>query len=160
MRVPLDRPGHSGPHLEEPGPDHTRSRRTAGSGPRTGPETGGGHRPLGRVVATPAALGAIDALTRSRGPLVFVQSAGCCEGSAPMCFDTGELVLGAHDVLLGHVAGCPLYIDVRQARLWEGRVLLLDVAPGEPEGFSLAASEGLHFVAVEEAPDLTGRPAM
>lgn len=78
---------------------------------------------------------------------MFVQSAGCCEGSAPMCFDTGEFVVGDHDVLLGNVDGCPVYMDERQAQLWERRALVLDVAAGEPEGFSLSAGDGLHFVA-------------
>ncbi|HVC13827.1 MAG TPA: DUF779 domain-containing protein [Acidimicrobiales bacterium] len=111
------------------------------------------------MTATPAARGAIDALRRSTGPLMFVQSAGCCDGSAPMCFATGELVVGPHDLLLGEVDGCPVYMDERQARLWEKHVLVLDVAPGEPEGFSLSAGEGLHFVA-RAAPAGRARSAM
>jgi uncharacterized protein (DUF779 family) len=49
-------------------------------------------------------------------------------------------------VLLGRIAGCPFYMDARQHRAWHPKLLVLDVEPGVPEGFSLAAGEGLHFV--------------
>jgi uncharacterized protein len=61
-----------------------------------------------------AARQAIVRLRASHGPLMFVQSAGCCGGSAPMCFRAGEFITGAGDVLLGEVEGCSFYIDARQ----------------------------------------------
>ena len=58
-----------------------------------------------RVVATPAALAAIDRLRAGLGdPVMFVQSGGCCAGSTPMCFPDGEFVVGDEDVLLGSSA--------------------------------------------------------
>ena len=98
------------------------------------------------VTATPAALAAITDLVGQRGPLMFFQSGGCCDGSLPMCFDDGELVIGDHDVLLGAVGGCPFYIDHRQYEAWKHTQLILDVGAGEPEGFSLPAGEDRHFV--------------
>ena len=98
------------------------------------------------VTATPAALAAIAELTSMRGPLMFFQSGGCCDGSLPMCFDNGELVIGDHDVLLGTVGGCAFYIDHRQYEAWKHTQLILDVGSGEPEGFSLPAGEGHHFI--------------
>jgi len=99
-----------------------------------------------RVVATPAALEAIAELREQRGPVMFHQSGGCCDGSLPMCFDEGELIIGNGDVLLGYVGRCAFYIDSRVDEAW-GRVrLVLDVSAGEPEGFSLAAGSGRHFV--------------
>jgi uncharacterized protein (DUF779 family) len=98
------------------------------------------------VTATPAALAAITELIGQRGPLMFFQSGGCCDGSLPMCFDDGELVIGDHDVLLGRVGGCPFYIDHRQYEAWKHTQLILDVGAGEPEGFSLPAGEDRHFV--------------
>jgi uncharacterized protein (DUF779 family) len=38
---------------------------------------------------------------------MFHQSGGCCDGSAPMCFNQEQFRLGANDVLLGEIAGCP-----------------------------------------------------
>ena len=98
------------------------------------------------VIASPAALAAIDDLVRERGPVMFFQSGGCCDGSLPICFLDGEFVLGDRDVLLGYVAGVPFYIDHRQYEAWKHTQLILDVGVGDPEGFSLAAGENKHFV--------------
>ena len=35
------------------------------------------------------------------GPLMFMQSAGCCDGSLPMCFEESELETGERDVQIG-----------------------------------------------------------
>ncbi len=99
-----------------------------------------------RVVATPTALGAIADLVEQRGPVMFFQSGGCCDGSLPICFEDGELVIGVHDVLLGHVGGCPFYIDARQYEVWKHTQLILDVGDGAPEGFSLPAGPDAHFI--------------
>ena len=97
------------------------------------------------VVATPAALDAIAGLVSERGPVMFFQSGGCCDGSLPMCFDDGEFIVGDHDVLFGRVGGCPFYIDDRQFEAWKHTQLILDVGEGDPEGFSLPAGENKHF---------------
>jgi uncharacterized protein len=101
---------------------------------------------VARVVATPAALESIAQLVGERGPVMFFQSGGCCDGSMPMCFADGEFVIGSHDVRLGDVGGCPFYIDARQFQVWKHTQLILDVSLGEPEGFSLAAGEDRHFI--------------
>ncbi len=103
-----------------------------------------------RVTATRAALGAIARLESERGPLMFFQSGGCCDGSLPMCFDDGELVIGDRDVLLGSVGGAPFYIDGRQYEVWKHTRLILDVGTGSPEGFSLPAGEDAHFIVRSE----------
>jgi uncharacterized protein (DUF779 family) len=100
-----------------------------------------------RVEATLAARQAITRLLAVRGgPVMFVQSGGCCAGSTPMCFPAGELIIGDIDVLLGEIDGCPFYIDSRLDEAWGRDRLVLDVAAGPPEGFSLAAGDNLHFV--------------
>ena len=106
----------------------------------------GGSSALALVVATPAALEAIAQLVAERGPVMFFQSGGCCDGSLPMCFTEGEFKIGSHDVRLGEVGGCPFYIDARQYQVWKHTQLILDVGIGEPEGFSLAAGEDRHFL--------------
>lgn len=98
------------------------------------------------MTATDEALEAIARLQASRGPVMFFQSGGCCDGSLPMCFDDGELIVGDNDVLLGTVGAAPFYIDGRQYEAWEGTELILDVAAGAPEGFSLPAGDDAHFV--------------
>ena len=106
----------------------------------------------GRVIATEAARQAVYRLRAVRGLLMFVLSAGCCEGSAPVCLPAGEYRTGPGDVLLGRIAGCPFYLDARQYRAWHRELLVLDVEPGEPGGFSLAAGDGLRFVTRTSAP--------
>jgi uncharacterized protein len=39
-----------------------------------------------RVALTPAAAELLVRLTDIHGPLMFHQSGGCCDGSAPMCY--------------------------------------------------------------------------
>ena len=100
----------------------------------------------GVVDATAAARRAIAALRAAHGPLIFIQSAGCCGGTAPMCFPLGEFQIGSGDLLLGTVEDCPFYMDGRHFAAWCEPRLLLDVEPGFAEGFSLPAGPGLHFV--------------
>ncbi len=102
--------------------------------------------PVARVVATQEALDAIAHVTGDRGPVMFFQSGGCCDGSLPMCFGDGEFTVGSHDIRLGTVGGCPFYIDHRQFEAWKHTQLILDVGAGEPEGFSLAAGRDRHFI--------------
>jgi uncharacterized protein (DUF779 family) len=118
-----------------------------------------------RITATPAALQAIKRLRAARGgPVMFVQSGGCCAGSVPMCFPAGEFLTGQGDVLLGEIEGCPFYVAADLDRALGHPSLTLDVAPGQPEGFSLGPGAGEHFItrpAAGVAPDgaATGRPA-
>jgi uncharacterized protein (DUF779 family) len=108
------------------------------------------HEYVAHVTATPAARQAIAALRADRGPVMFVQSAGCCDGSTPMCYPLGEFVIGHGDLLLGEIGGCPFYMDARQYDALGRPRLVLDVEVGEPGGFSLAAGDGLHFTAGDD----------
>jgi uncharacterized protein len=98
------------------------------------------------VAATPAALEVITRLSAAHGPLMFVQSGGCCDGSSPVCLKQGELPLSPHDLHVGDVAGSPFYIDSEQFERWGRPRLLLEVSDGAAEGFSLEGLEGVHFV--------------
>jgi len=59
-----------------------------------------------RVAITPEATEIIDKLRDRNGPLFFHQSGGCCDGSSPMCFQVGELMLNETDVKLGTIHDC------------------------------------------------------
>ena len=99
-----------------------------------------------RLDATPAALGLIATLQAQHGDLMFHQSGGCCDGSAPMCFPAGEFKVGAADVLLGHIADCPFYMSAAQFEYWQHTHLTLDVTPGRGASFSLEIPEGVRFI--------------
>ena len=98
------------------------------------------------VDATAAALDLVRSLIDEHGPLMFHQSGGCCDGSAPMCYPLGEFRLGARDVQLGTIAGCPFYIGGDQYERWKHTRLLIDVVPGRGAGFSLEVPRGVRFV--------------
>ena len=100
-----------------------------------------------RVLATHEAIGWMEKLAATHGPLMFHQSGGCCDGSAPMCFLRGEFRVGAQDVLLGHVAGdTPVWIGRAQFEYWRHTQVTIDVVPGRGAGMSLEAPEGVRFI--------------
>ena len=101
---------------------------------------------MARVNATAAARSAIARLRAAGVHPMFVQSAGCCAGSVPMCFHDGEYLVGAGDRLLGRIEGCPFYIDAHLDDALGRPDLVLDIEEGRPEGFSLAAGDGRYFV--------------
>jgi uncharacterized protein (DUF779 family) len=111
--------------------------------------------PAPRVVATESAVAEIGRLRAEHGPLMFFQSGGCCDGSSPMCFPNGELLLGPNDLLLGEVDGCPFHIDAEQYDRWNRPGLVLDVAPGVGSGMSLEETHAVHFV-LGPTPATTG----
>ena len=101
---------------------------------------------MNQIEATALALQWIARLREKHGPLMFHQSGGCCDGSAPMCYCEGEFKLGARDVLLGTVGSCPFYMGGDQYERWKHTRLTLDVVPGRGAGFSLEAPEGVRFL--------------
>jgi uncharacterized protein (DUF779 family) len=99
-----------------------------------------------RVVATEAALTLIERLAARHGPLLFHQSGGCCDGSAPMCYPRGDLLVGDSDKLLGEIGGQPFYMGLAQFAYWRHTQLIIDVVPGRGGMFSLEGVEGVRFL--------------
>ena len=120
-----------------------------------------------RVLVTDAAADMIAKLKVKHGPLMFHQSGGCCDGSAPMCYPDGEFMVGGQDVLLGEIADCKFYIGAAQFEYWRHTQLIIDVVPGRGAGFTLEAPEGVRFLtrsrvftdAEVEALEEQGEPA-
>jgi uncharacterized protein (DUF779 family) len=99
-----------------------------------------------RVLATDAALALIEKLRERHGPLMFHQSGGCCDGSAPMCYPDGDFRVGGSDVQLGEIGGCPFFMSADQFEYWKHTQLTIDVVKGRGAGFSLEAPEGVRFL--------------
>ncbi|MER5886681.1 DUF779 domain-containing protein [Streptomyces sp. NPDC001941] len=105
-----------------------------------------------RVEVTEAAAGLLRRLTELHGPLMFHQSGGCCDGSAPMCYQDGEFRTGSSDVLLeslsveGVEKPVPFWMSVSQYEAWSHTRLIVDVVEGRGSGFSLEAPEGVRFL--------------
>ncbi|MEO5689084.1 MAG: DUF779 domain-containing protein [Burkholderiaceae bacterium] len=99
-----------------------------------------------QVLATDAALGLIQELQGRHGELMFHQSGGCCDGSAPMCFPLGEFIVGDNDVHLGDIGGVPFYMSESQFAYWCHTQLIIDVVPGRGGMFSLEGPTGKRFL--------------
>ncbi|PWI57856.1 DUF779 domain-containing protein [Sulfoacidibacillus thermotolerans] len=99
-----------------------------------------------KVTVTDAAAALIEKLITLHGSLMFHQSGGCCDGSAPMCYPQGEFQVGEQDVLLGEIANCPFYIGRAQYKYWKKTQIIVDAIPGRGAGFSLESPEGMRFI--------------
>ena len=99
-----------------------------------------------QVTATAATLELLGRVVAQHGPVMFHQSGGCCDGSAPMCYPAGEFLIGDQDKLLGHIGGMPFYISASQFEYWKHTQLIIDVVPGRGGMFSLEGSLGLRFL--------------
>jgi uncharacterized protein len=105
-----------------------------------------------RVDVTPAAADLMRQLRGQHGPLMFHQSGGCCDGSAPMCYLEGEFRTGQSDVLLealkidGVDEPINFWMSASQFELWQHTHLTVDVVKGRGSGFSLEAPEGVRFL--------------
>ena len=101
---------------------------------------------LERVLATDATLELIEQLKVKHGPLMFHQSGGCCDGSSPMCYPDGDLIIGDQDVLLGRIGDVPFYMHKNQYEYWKHTQLIIDVVDGRGGMFSLEGVEGKRFL--------------
>jgi len=101
---------------------------------------------VNRVEITNRAAEVVARLKQQHGALMFHQSGGCCDGSAPMCYPDGEFRVGPQDVFLGEIVDCKFYIGAAQFEYWRHTQLIIDVVPGRGAGFSVEAPEGVRFL--------------
>ncbi|MCB4743396.1 MAG: DUF779 domain-containing protein [Sulfurovum sp.] len=117
--------------------------------------------PTARVVSTKKANTLIDRLREKHGTeLMFHQSGGCCDGSAPMCFEVGDFMVGSRDVKVGEIHGCEFFMSPDQFEYMKNTHLTIDVVEGRGSSFSIEIPLGLRFITIsrlftpEEAADL------
>ena len=101
-----------------------------------------------RVSVTARARAVIDQLREQHGELIFHQSGGCCDGSAPMCFQKGDFLLGSRDLCLGEIHGCRFYMAADQFEYYKNMQITVDVTKGRGSSFSLEIPLGVRFMAV------------
>ena len=99
-----------------------------------------------RISATPSAVALIEQLTAQYGPLIFMQSGGCCEGSGPLCMPANEFRPGPTDVILGEVAGAIYYMSDSHFSFTENTHTILDAVPGSGGSFSVECGTGMAFI--------------
>ena len=101
-----------------------------------------------RISVTDKAKAVIDELREKHGELMFHQSGGCCDGSAPMCFEKGDFLIGSRDVCLGEIHGCKFYMASDQFEYYKSMHITVDVTEGRGSSFSLEIPLGLRFIAI------------
>ena len=101
---------------------------------------------MNRIEITEAAAEIVQQLRAQHGDLIFHQSGGCCDGSAPMIFPIADMYLDESDVLLGQVAGVNFYMNIDQFEYWKHTHLTVDVTEGRGASFSLEIPLGLRFL--------------
>lgn len=101
---------------------------------------------MNQVEATQEALKLIKEIIADYGAVIFHQSGGCCDGSSPMCYANGDLIIADHDVLMGHIGGVPFYIGGQQYEAWKHTRLTIDVVEGQGGMFSLDNGRGKRFI--------------
>ncbi len=99
-----------------------------------------------RVTVTDEARAVIDQLREKHGELIFHQSGGCCDGSAPMCFQKGDFLIGSRDLCLGEIHGCRFYMAPDQFEFYRNMQITIGVTPGRGSSFSLEIPLGLRFM--------------
>ena len=99
-----------------------------------------------RVAITDKAIEVLNQLREKHGDLIFHQSGGCCDGSAPMIFEEGDMYLDDSDILLGQLDGVNYYMNQDQFEYWKHTHLTVDITAGRGSSFSLEIPLGVRFI--------------
>ena len=99
-----------------------------------------------RVAITDRAIEVVKQLKEKHGDLIFHQSGGCCDGSAPMIFEEGDMYLDDSDILLGQLEGVNYYMNQDQFEYWKHTHLTVDTTKGRGSSFSLEIPLGIRFI--------------
>ncbi|QXP68355.1 DUF779 domain-containing protein [Polaribacter sp. AHE13PA] len=98
-----------------------------------------------RVAITEAAAKILEQLKEKHSELIFHQSGGCCDGSAPMILEKEDFYLDESDILLGTLNGVNFYMNQDQFEYWKHTHLTVDITEGRGASFSLEIPLGLRF---------------
>lgn len=99
-----------------------------------------------RVDITKEAAKIVQQLKEKYGNLIFHQSGGCCDGSAPMIFEEEDMYLDESDILLGTIEGVNFYMNKDQFEYWKHTHLTVDITKGRGASFSLEIPLGVRFI--------------
>ncbi len=102
-----------------------------------------------RVDVTPKAAEVIEKLKELHGELVFNQSGGCCDGTAPMCYEKGDFYVPSRNVKLVEICGCEFFIDKDQFEYFKHSFITIDVKEEKSafgNSFSLEIDLGYQFI--------------
>jgi len=102
-----------------------------------------------RVEVTQEAKEVIEMLKKEYGELVFNQSGGCCDGTAPMCYEKSDFYVPSRNVKLGEICICEFFIDSEQFEYFRHSQIIVDVKKEQGafgNSFSLEIDHGYQFI--------------
>ena len=102
-----------------------------------------------RLDATPKAIEVIQKLKELHGELDFNQSGGCCDGTAPMCYEKSDFYVPSRNVKMGEICGCEFFIDKDQFEYFKHSHITVDVREEKSafgNSFSLEIDIGYQFI--------------
>ncbi len=99
-----------------------------------------------RIAITKEAAKVLEQLKQKYEELIFHQSGGCCDGSAPMILEKKDMYLDESDVLLGTLNGVNFYMNQDQFEYWKHTHITVDITEGRGSSFSLEIPLGLRFL--------------
>ena len=102
-----------------------------------------------RLAVTKEAVEIIERLKEENGELVFNQSGGCCDGTAPMCYPKSDFYVPSRNIKMGEICGVEFFIDKDQFEYFKHSHITIDVR--EEKGafgnsFSLEIDLGYQFI--------------
>jgi len=101
-----------------------------------------------RLSVTPAASEVLEKLKKENGELVFNQSGGCCDGSAPMCYVKNDFYMPSRNIKLGEICNVEFYMAVDQFEYFKHSHITIDVREEKSafgNSFSLEIDLGYQF---------------
>lgn len=104
-----------------------------------------------RLSITESAAKIVERLKEENGELVFNQSGGCCDGTAPMCYAKSDFYVPSRNVKLGELCGCEFFIDKDQFEYFRHSHITVDVKEEKAafgNSFSLEIDLGYQFITV------------
>ena len=104
-----------------------------------------------RVSVTKEASNVIERLKEENGELVFNQSGGCCDGTAPMCYAKSDFYVPSRNVKLGEICGVEFFIDKDQFEYFKHSHITVDVKEEKAafgNSFSLEIDLGYQFLTI------------
>jgi uncharacterized protein (DUF779 family) len=103
-----------------------------------------------RLAITQAAKDMVKKLKSEYGELVFNQSGGCCDGTAPMCYQKDDFYVPSRNIKLGEICGCEFFISAEQFEYFKHSHITIDCKDNKSgsNSFSLETAEDKQFVTI------------
>ncbi len=99
-----------------------------------------------QVEITDKASEVVRKLKKQYGEVIFHQSGGCCDGTAPMMIEKEDFYLDDSDIYLGELEGIPYYMSEDMYDIWKYTHITVDITEGRGSTFSLEIPLGLRFI--------------